>query len=464
MVLALQLFAAKYESEKNMVPALPPASEMMEVMRPRLAALVEKFPACVAIKNNTVCGYMTGIPDLKRFKGTDNGVFIPEWAHAAAGSDRSAIYSLMYEHLARQWVAAGNYTHAVSVFAHDTELHNYLFRHAFGMEVIDAILCSKPSAVPKIPGLEVIRAQRPKDLAALIQMQYELQQHLALAPIFRLGLQEPVPQSLWENNTHVVMAYYDGCPAGYMMAQMNAEGVAAIVAGTLTLSITGAYVRPQFRKKGIAAALLGKITELGEKQGATRVGVDFESTNNLADGFWLKYFTPVCFSCIRHVDNRGTDNGALVMLPPDEIGQCARRAGQWALQWLGSTEYCGKCLAFVEDALETANQLELFGGDSAAESADIYEAGNVNVMPPPGSLVFYDWEGELNGEIRNWGHVGLAFDKGKVIHAWDKVRIDDYTVISSLAVPPGSSPLRYRGWAPLQRVLLGCQRQQSSKD
>jgi len=147
------------------------------------------------------------------------------------------------------------------------------------------------------------------------------------------------------------------------------------------------------------------------------------------------------------------------MLSQEEIEGIADRAIRWAMQLLGQTGYRGKCLAFVEDALEQANQLELFGRDTATESADIYQVSNANTMPPRGALVFYDCEGSLNGEFRNWGHVGLMLDDGKVIHAWDKVRIDDYSDIVQLTVPSGSSLLHYRGWAPLQRVLLEVQRQ-----
>jgi len=34
------------------------------------------------------------------------------------------------------------------------------------------------------------------------------------------------------------------------------------------------------------------------------------------------------------------------------------------------------CLAFVEDALERSNEIEIFGGDTAKESADLYEYAN----------------------------------------------------------------------------------------
>ncbi|MEE3495860.1 MAG: hypothetical protein VZR06_11910 [Butyrivibrio sp.] len=35
---------------------------------------------------------------------------------------------------------------------------------------------------------------------------------------------------------------------------------------------------------------------------------------------------------------------------------------------LSSTEYAGWCLAFIEDALEISNLIEIFSGDSAKES------------------------------------------------------------------------------------------------
>ena len=37
---------------------------------------------------------------------------------------------------------------------------------------------------------------------------------------------------------------------------------------------------------------------------------------------------------------------------------------------LGSTEYAGWCLAFIEDALEISNHIEIYGGDSAKESCE----------------------------------------------------------------------------------------------
>ena len=94
---------------------------------------------------------------------------------------------------------------------------------------------------------------------------------------------------------------------------------------------------------------------------------------------------------------------------------------------LGSKEYAGWCLAFIEDALEISNHIEVFGGDSAKESCELYK------------------------EV-NWGHCGISFGDGRVIHAWDMVRVDDYLGIEKLTALTGDHP-KYLGWVALERVL-----------
>ncbi len=125
----------------------------------------------------------------------------------------------------------------------------------------------------------------------------------------------------------------------------------------------------------------------------------------------------------------------------------------WAKSQLGNTEYRGKCLAFTEDAYEISNNVEIFGGDDAQESAGIYGAGNVEVPPPLGAFVFYSCSGEVEGRMVNWGHVGIAIENNEVIHAWDKVRIDPLGAMEELIPPPGWTKLIYLGWSPVERIF-----------
>jgi len=131
----------------------------------------------------------------------------------------------------------------------------------------------------------------------------------------------------------------------------------------------------------------------------------------------------------------------------------------WAELQLGRDDYCFRCLAFVEDAYEQANAIEIFGGSSAKESADEYGVTrNATDTPPRGAFIFYDMTGEIAGEHANYGHVGLHLGDGRIIHAWDEVRIDSLHEIEALEPAEGWTRPRYIGWAPVERILQGHER------
>ena len=124
----------------------------------------------------------------------------------------------------------------------------------------------------------------------------------------------------------------------------------------------------------------------------------------------------------------------------------------WAENKLGSSEYAGWCLSFIEDALEKSNGIEVFGGDSAKESCDLYKDALQGGVLERGAFVFYDCLCPSENGPVNWGHCGISFGEGRVIHAWDMVRIDDYLAIEKLTALTGDHP-KYLGWVALERVL-----------
>lgn len=138
-----------------------------------------------------------------------------------------------------------------------------------------------------------------------------------------------------------------------------------------------------------------------------------------------------------------------------DVDTIFRNALRWADEHLDSTAYTTRCLAFVEDAIERANEVEIFGGDYAGESADRYGATHTADPAPPGAFVFYRSVGDIEGIRRDWGHVGLSMGDGRVIHAWDRVRVDEASALASLSPAPGWEPLSFRGWTPLSRILEG---------
>ena len=129
----------------------------------------------------------------------------------------------------------------------------------------------------------------------------------------------------------------------------------------------------------------------------------------------------------------------------------------WALGRVGERTYPLRCLAFVEDAYERPNEIEIFGGDSAAESAERYATAPYDPLTPPpaGAFVFYACGGPVDGTHREWGHVGLALGDGRVVHAWDEVRVDDARDVQDLRPVDGWTPARLIGWAAPTRILDG---------
>lgn len=61
----------------------------------------------------------------------------------------------------------------------------------------------------------------------------------------------------------------------------------------------------------------------------------------------------------------------------------------------------------------------------------------------------------IRGVRRDWGHVGLSVGDGRIIHAWDRVRIDDLSSLPALTPAAGWDPFSATGWTPLHRILEG---------
>ena len=68
------------------------------------------------------------------------------------------------------------------------------------------------------------------------------------------------------------------------------------------MNICGAFLLPEFRGKGMYSAFLGYVASILAREGYQRIGVDFESFNPTARGFWLKHFTAYTNSVVRRID------------------------------------------------------------------------------------------------------------------------------------------------------------------
>ena len=157
------------------------------------------------------------------------------------------------------------------------------------------------------------------------------------------------------------------------------------------------------------------------------------------------------FACEYPDEANGTTHVSVIS-KEDWLNELTENMIRRAKDQLGSSDYAGWCLSFIEDALEKSNGIEIFGGDSAKESALLYADGTRQGEPERGTFVFYDCICQGPDGPVNWGHCGISLGDGRIIHAWDTVRGDDYQEIEALTTLSGDHP-KYIGWVPVERVL-----------
>ena len=157
------------------------------------------------------------------------------------------------------------------------------------------------------------------------------------------------------------------------------------------------------------------------------------------------------FACEYPDEANGTTHVSVISRE-DWLNELTENMIRRAKDQLGSSDYAGWCLSFIEDALEKSNGIEIFGGDSAKESALLYADGTRQGEPERGTFVFYDCICQGPDGPVNWGHCGISLGDGRIIHAWDTVRVDDYQEIEALTTLSGDHP-KYIGWVPVERVL-----------
>ncbi len=299
---AAALFVEQFRALRAGVPSLPPDMEDES----RVAGLLERvMGACgglAAVEAGRLLGYI-GWYILDNFRDTDRRTaYCPEWAHGAVPGMRPAVYRALYRAAAMQWTRAGCHAHAVSFLARDPEVERIWFWNGFGLTVVDAVRPLRPLGAPHPDGFALSKATED-DVEDLLGLDAEHLQHYTESPplmtvrpvrdgaAWREFLREP------KNAAWLAMAG-DG-PAGFIQFEGSSVGAADVVNAETTIAITGAFVRPAHRGRGLAPALLDAALHDYDARGFERCAVDFESFNPEAAAFWVKYFEPVVFSAIR---------------------------------------------------------------------------------------------------------------------------------------------------------------------
>lgn len=303
---ATEIALANYNDERQSVKELPLVCDI-----PDLNSFAGNGLGVVAFENKKMTGFLCGCePFDNAFRATDvRGIFSPAGANAAVSGKRPEIYAAMYQAAGEKWIKAGAVSHAVCLYAHDEEVQQQFFRYGFGLRCLDAVRRMELIDCQPCAGYDF--AELPKAQCYSVYPLYlALHRHYCKSPFFmnrRPETQEEFMVSSMREEGRYFAARQNGAICAFLKISDSGETFAAV--GGTYRHIRGAYCLPEHRGKGLYQNLLNFAISVLKREGYTRLGVNFESFNPTARGFWLKYFTAYTNSVVRRIDERITRLG-----------------------------------------------------------------------------------------------------------------------------------------------------------
>jgi len=303
-----KIISDNYKKAKLTLPLLSENFENAEMHVKMLERYIDSDEFIIAVDGEKVAGFISGF-SINNFKGTAKGVLsIPALHGIAEGYDKDYLYPELYRRACQMWVNSECYTHGVMVYVNDKDTIDTWMLNGFGMLVIDAVRPLEIITLPKIEDNIVIRKAEEADLHQLAALFQGLDSHLASPPIYLYNHRsenyvDKYSEWLKIEGNLLWVAELDKKIIGFIKTNTTEINMDELQDGA-TMGVSGAYVLPEYRGNHIMARLLNVATEWAIESGIKRCATDFETTNIEGRRFWLKHFTPYCYSMIRRVDER----------------------------------------------------------------------------------------------------------------------------------------------------------------
>jgi hypothetical protein len=297
---AQKLALATYAKERAIVTALPSVNSI-----PDLEWFSENKNGIVAYENGNMVGYLCAWGPFDNAFGCNpntKGVWSPAHGNSAVGTNKIRVYKEMYQSIAEKWVDGGALVHPITLYAHDESAIKAFFTYGFGLRCIDAVKLIEQHDVKILEDITV--KELPQEEAGQItELNNGLVKHLSKSPSFMNYFErtpEMIQNEVAEENIRYFVAMKNTEIISYLKTGKNGEHFAC--AAQDMMNICGAYLPQEYRGRGIFNTLLFHTENVFAAEGFTRLGVDFESFNPTAYGFWLKYFSAYTYSLVRRID------------------------------------------------------------------------------------------------------------------------------------------------------------------
>ena len=294
---------ANYDNERNSVNILPEINEIPDFM-----PLVKNNLGVSAFDGEKMAGYLCCFGPFKNAFGTTNdiGVWSPLHGNGLLDYAHKSVYAKMYQEAAKKWVSLNINNHAITFYAHNNFIHNQLYRYGFGLRCIDAIRTMNEIEAKNRVNFTFSELEY-SNFELILPLDKQLRNHLKESPMFlryEQGDEEENNQKrrVYGKNVRYFIAGNDIEIIAYI--KISSEGENFVSEVNSVKNICGAYCLPEHRGKGIIQNLLNYVIKKLQAENYRLLGVDFESFNPTASGFWLKYFTEYTHSVVRRIDDR----------------------------------------------------------------------------------------------------------------------------------------------------------------
>ena len=227
---AAKLAADSHARERSCVPNLPARDAAHYI--PLFERISKRGIGVAAVSpDGVLLGYIVG-SSSPNFKGTQKGVYVPEWANAAVGPDRYTMIRELYTDIAAKWVENGCFAHAISLYAHDEVALNTWFRSAFGMICGDGVRDLSPIQ-GHVARDVVIRRATSADIELFLPLVHEHNRYYPTSPLFMpllsLDNREHYEEWLTKENHNLWLALDNGEPIGYFESTPAHPGACELI-------------------------------------------------------------------------------------------------------------------------------------------------------------------------------------------------------------------------------------------
>lgn len=298
---ARMLAIENYNEERVHVTALPAIDSF-----PQIEDFAHNGLGVVAFDETTdrMIGFLSCYnPWDGAFSSKAKGTFSPIHAHGAVKENRGNIYKRMYQAAAEKWVRDQIAYHAIAFYAHDTESVSAMFTYGFGLRCIDSIRPMENFSVPSCGDEFYFQELEKTDVIQVREMRRMLTEHMGKSPCFMRSRKNEFLEWITRaesRDTRLFVAGKEKTPVAFIEISDNAETF--VTEYPEMLNICGAFCIPEYRGQNVVQNLLNYIISQLKSEGYRTLGVDFESFNPTAIGFWSKHFTAYTHSVVRRID------------------------------------------------------------------------------------------------------------------------------------------------------------------